>query len=169
MAERRPVVQNVVVKYSGLFNAKELWRLIENWFAENGYGDRPEIYHDEYVVKGHKDIEIRYQPYRKVSDYLKLEHRLIIKILGLEKKTIEKDGHKIKVDKGDLNIRFDSFLNTDYEGRWENRPEFFFIRTIVDKFVFKTYTGKYEKQLTDQVQQMKTLVEKYLNIYRSNS
>ncbi|MFP4112710.1 MAG: hypothetical protein ACLFUO_06985 [Candidatus Woesearchaeota archaeon] len=169
MPERRPVVSGIVIKYSGLFNAKELWKLIENWFDENGYSDRPEVYHDEYVVKGHKDIEIRYQPYRKVSDYMKLEHRLIIKILDLEKKTITKDGHKIKVDKADLNIRFDSFLNTDYEGRWENTPGFFFIRTLFDKFVFKTYTGKYEQMLGDQVQEMKTLIEKYLNIYRSNS
>jgi hypothetical protein len=166
MPERRQVVTGEKIKYTGYFVAKDLWRFIDKWFADNGFGDRIEIYHDEKVTKTHKDIEVKYMPYKKVSDYIKIEHRLIIKIFDLVKKTIEKDGHKIKVDQGSVDIQFDSYITTDYEGRWENRPEFFFLRTIFDKFVFKTYTGKYEGMIAKHVDELKQEIEGFLNIYR---
>lgn len=166
MPERRPVVMKEFLKYSGLFSARDLWKTIDHWFADNGFGDRVELYHDEKVTKTHKDIEVRYMPYKKVSDYVKIEHRMIINIFNLVKKTVEKDGHKLKLDQGDVKIQFDSYIITDYEGRWENRPEFFFIRTLIDKFIFRTYTGKYEAMTKQQVDELKAEIEGFLNIYK---
>jgi hypothetical protein len=166
MAERRPVTAGEKLNYTGLFSAKELWKLIDGWFKDNGYGDRVEIYHNEMVAKDHKDIEIKYDPYTKVSDYVKLEHLIFIKIFGLVKKNVEKDGHVLKLDHGTIDITFNTFINTDYEGRWENKPEYFFLRTLIDKFVFKTYTGKYEAMLAQQVDQLKFEIESFLNMYK---
>ena len=166
MPERRQVVRGEKLKYSGFFSAKELWRLIDKWFAENGFADRVELFHDEKVAKDHKDIQVKYQPYKKVSDYVKIEQRLIISIFNLVKKTITKDGHKINLDQADLTIQFDGYINTDYEGRWENRPEFFFLRTIMDKFIFKTYTGKYEAMIKTQIRELKNEIESYLNMHK---
>jgi hypothetical protein len=166
MAERRPVVTSVKLKYSGLFNCKDLWKFIEDWFKDQGFADRVEVYHDEKVTKTHKDIDIKYMPYRKMSDYVKIEQRLLIKVFNLVNKTVVKDGHNIKLGQGDIDITFDGYINTDYEGRWENTPNSFFIRTIIDKFIFRTYTGKYEAIIKEQIQSLKHEIESFLNMYK---
>ncbi len=164
MGERRPVVANKSVAYSGLFNAKDLWRFIDGWFADNGYGDRIEIYHEEKVHKTHKDIEVLYQPYLKMSDYVKVEIRMVIQFSNLIKKTITKDGHKINTNQGDVYIQFDGYINTDYEGRWGNTAGQFFWRTILDKFVFKTYNSKYDKIIADHIEELKSEIKSFLNM-----
>lgn len=163
MAERRTIVSGRQFHYKGLFNAKELYQLIDTWFADNGFGDRVEVEHMEKVTKTHKQIEIYYQPYKKVSDYAKIEIRLLIKIFDLKKQIVEYEGRKVNINEGDLNIEFDGYVTTDYEGRWVNKPSYFFWRTMMDKFFFKSYSSIPEKQVTDLVQELYNHIRQYLN------
>jgi len=166
MPERRPVVQGLRVKYSGLFKSKELWKTMDSFLADNGFGDRVELTNDEVVKKDKKDVYVKYKPYKKVSDYVKIEFIIEYSLSNLVKKTVTKDGHKINLEQGDVDININGFINTDYEGRWENTPQSFFIRTIIDKFIFKTYTGKYEGEIKSLCYELKSEIESFLNIHR---
>jgi hypothetical protein len=61
---------------------------------------------------------------------------------------------------------FDAFLETDYEGRWENKPFYYFLRTIIDKYVFRVYTGKFVGNLEADTRDLHQRIKSFLNLYK---
>lgn len=165
MAERRIIVDNLKLSYNGLFNATELYQLIDNWLREKGY-DKREIRNQEHVTKEGKYVELEMQPWKKITDYANTLIRVEIKIFKLTEVTIQSNGKKIRMNKGRLNIRFDGYLETDYEHRWEQRPIYFFIRTLFDKFVYASYTHQFENEIAENVNQLYDVVRGFLNLYK---
>jgi hypothetical protein len=162
MAERRTIVSGRVLRYTGTFSAKELYELIDQWFADQGFSGREEIEHMEKITKNHKQVEIFYQPTKKVSDFAKIELRLLITISELKRRIVELEGRKTNLDEGNLEITFDGYLTTDLEGRFESKPEYYIWRTLVDKFLKKTKNAKYEEMITNYIQELYTHLRKYL-------
>ena len=78
----------------------------------------------------------------------------------------EKDGKKVKLNKGDIQMIFDAFLETDYENRWETKPMYYFLRTLVDKYIFRVYTGKFVGNLAADVKDLHTRIKSFLNLYK---
>ena len=167
MAERRTIVSGRVLRYSGTFNAKELYELIDQWFEEQGFSDRDEIEHIEKITKNKKEVEIFYQPTKKVSDYAKIELRLIITISNLVRKVVEINGRSVGANEGDLEITFDGFLTTDFENRSENEPKHFLWRTVVDKFLKRNVSSEFETMISGNIQELYTHLRTYLEISKS--
>ncbi len=165
MSEVRIIVDGLSLNYEGLFNVKDFYMMIDRFFWEKGY-DKREINNLEKVEPEGKYIELELQPYKKLSDYAKIIIRIFIRMFDIKEVEIEVDGKKVKVNQGRLEILLDGFLETDYEGRWESKPSFVFIRTVFDKFIFKTYVGKHEGLLESEVNQLKTQMKSFLNLYR---
>ncbi|MFW5852481.1 MAG: hypothetical protein ACOCUR_00450 [Nanoarchaeota archaeon] len=164
MPERRTVVSGRVLRHSGTFNAREMYDLIDQWFADNGFSDRDEVEHMEKITKNKKEVEIFYQPSKKVSDFVKIELRLLITISGLKRKVVEINGKSVGVNEGDLEIAFDGFVTTDYENREENKPEHFVWRTFVDKFIKKTTVSEFDGMISGYIQELYTYLRRYLEI-----
>ena len=164
MAERELLVENKV-GYEGLFSVKELYRLIDAFFREKGY-DKREIKNSEKVTPEGKFIEVEMMPWKKVTDYAKNEIWMRIIIENLKEVEVEKNGVKVKLNQGSLKIVFYGYLTTDYENRWEQKPMFFFIRTLFDKFFLKQYVDDFKKNLLGDVNLIRNQVDGFLNLYR---
>ncbi|MFH1398525.1 MAG: hypothetical protein ABIG95_00245 [Candidatus Woesearchaeota archaeon] len=165
MVETQIIVDGESISYEGLFDAHELFMLIDSFFQEKHW-DKREIQSMEKVEPDGKYIELELQPYKKITDYVRYVVRIFIRMYNVTEVEIEKDGHKIKQNKGKIQIVFDGFMETDYEGRWEAKPMYIFIRTVFDKFIYKVYTGKFEAGLVDVVNTLKAQVKGFLNLYR---
>ena len=61
MAERRLVVDHLRLKYEGLFNATELYKLIDKWLNEKAY-DKRELRNQENVRPDGKYVELILMP-----------------------------------------------------------------------------------------------------------
>ena len=165
MVETQIIVDGETIAYEGLFDAHELFMLIDSFFHEKHW-DKREIQSLEKVEPQGKIVELELQPYKKITDYVRYVIRIFIRMRNITEVEIEKDGHKIRLNKGLVNITFDGFLETDYEGRWEAKPMYIFIRTIFDKFIYKVYTGRFEAELVDTVNMLKSQIKSYLNLAR---
>ena len=165
MSEKKIVVDHLSINYKGLFDVKELYRLIDSFFKEKGY-DKRETRNTEFVSPEGKYIELELEPFKKVSDYVKLIFRLTIIIKNLREVEVEKRKHKIRMNKGDVLIITDGFVMTDYENRWEGKPEYVFIRTIFDKFIYRRYTSDFEGMLVADVEELQAALKSFLNLYR---
>lgn len=165
MVETKIVVDGLSLSYEGLFSATELYMMIDCFFRDHMY-DKRETQNMEKVGPHGKYIELELQPYRKMSDYVRFVVRIRLKMFNVTEVEIEKDGHKVKLNKGKIDIVFDGFLETDYEGRWESKPSYVFIRTVFDKFIYKIYTEKFEGQLTEDVNTIYNQLKAFLNLYR---
>lgn len=165
MAERQIIVDHMRLKYEGLFDVTQLYTMINEWFREKGY-DKKERKNVESVLPTGKYIELEIEPWKKITDYAKFVIKLRIVMNDVKEVEVVRDGSKVKLNQGSVQIVFDGFLETDYEGRWEQKPTFFFLRTLFDKFVFKPYTERFKEKLIDEVNQLYSNVKGFLNLYR---
>lgn len=165
MAEIKTLVWLKPIKYSGLVDIKGLYKTIDKWLSENHY-DKVERRNFEDNYEDHKQIVIELAPYKKITDYAKVEIRIYMEFTNLTDEVVEKGGLKQKYQKGDLFFSFDCFLITDYENHWETKATYFFIRTLVDKFVYKGYIKRFEAEAVSDTNEIINEIKNYLNMER---
>jgi len=165
MAEKYLVLEQLKIEYNGIFSVQELYQIIDKYFREKGY-DKRELRHHEHVTENGKYIEIELMPWKKISDYVKNEIRIYITIYNLKDVIIEQKGKKIPMQRGELNVVVDAFLNTDYENRWETTPFYYFLRVVFDKYIYKGYIDGFEEKLKEDTSGLISTLKSYLNLYK---
>lgn len=165
MVEQRLIVDHMRLSYEGLFNVSDLFMMIDSFFKEKGY-DKREVRNIEIVRTEGKYIEIELMPWKKINDYVRHIIRLEMKMFNVKEVDVEKDGNKVKLNSGRINFVFDAYLQTDWENKWDMKPMYFFIRTLFDKFIYKSYTNMSEGILVENVNQLHTYIKSFLNLYR---
>jgi hypothetical protein len=165
MPERRVVVDELHLDYEGIFDSKALLNMIDDFFRERGY-DKRELRNVETVKPSGKNIELVIMPWKTITDYAKLEIKVRIWLRNLKQIEVKKDGAKLKLDQGTVNLIFDAYLTTDVEGRWESKPMFFFIRTFWDKFLMRSDTSKWEGLVTAHTKELHTQIKSFLNLQK---
>ena len=165
MAERMTIVDGEKIVYKGLFDFKELYSLIDHFLWQKGFDKRIKK-NEEHISKDSKFVHVVMQPWKKISDYAKHEIKIDINVRDAKEEIREIDGIKRKFTNGIFEATFFGYLVTDYEGSWENRPEYFFLRTLFDKFVYRLQTQNFAGMIKTDVRQMKGEVESFLNLHR---
>ena len=165
MTETKIILDNLAINYEGLFSAKEYFKFLDTFFQEKLYNKREPVSMEKVEAAG-KYVEQEIEPYKKMSDYAKFVIRINTKMFNVKEVEVEKDGHKIKLNQGRVAILIDGLIQTDYENRWSNAPFYIFMRTIYDKFIYKSYIDQFEVQLDQEVNQLHTQLKAFFNLYR---
>jgi len=167
MSELRIIVDHLKLDYSGLIDVKELFKLINAWFREREFHKKEDKNHEQNLPEG-KFIEYEISPWKKQGsdEYNKFIIKIRALFSNLKKVEIMKDEKKVEVYQGKVGIIFDGFLEHDSLHRWDDRPLFVFFRTIYDKFIYRTYTERFEQRLVHDVHALYDEIEKFLNTYR---
>jgi len=165
MAERRIIVDNLMLQYEGLFELRELYMLIDKWLRQKAY-DKFEKRNHEHVLKDGKYVEIELEPWRKLNDYAKITINVYIHVYNLKDVVVKKDNVDVKMNQGKIKIRFIGYLVTDYESLWEGKPLFYLLRAIIDKWVYRVSSDKYEAGVAEDVKHLHQNIKAFLNLYR---
>lgn len=165
MAERDIIVDKMRMTYEGLFSVTELYKMIDEWFEEKNY-DKKELKNVEKVTPEGKYIEIIVEPWKKVTDYAKNVIRIRMIMTDIKDVEVEKDGVKVRLNQGKIQMVFDGYLETDYENRWEQKPTFFLIRTLFDKYFYKPFTQGFQTGVKSDLNHLVTRIKSFLNLYR---
>lgn len=165
MAEIKTLIDGKSLSYEGVFNLRELYRLIDKWFRDHGY-EKQEIKNWEDVSQNEKQIILEIVPYKKVSDYARLDVRIFMIFSKLTEIDLDKDGIKFKMNKGRAEFYFDAYVVTDYENKWETRPVFYFIKNVFDKWVYRVYTNTYDGEVIRDATEIENEIRSYLNMNR---
>lgn len=168
MSEREVLIDKMRLTYEGLFDVVELYKMIDRFFKEKGY-DKREKHNSERVTAEGKFIELELEPWKKITDYAMNVIKLRIVMSDITEVVVKKGNVKVKLNKGKVKMVFDAYLETDYENRWEGKPLFFFLRTILDKFIFKPYTSGFRKNVMDDCNHLYNKVKAFLNLYKLES
>lgn len=165
MAEKRIIIDKKTLNYSGLFSFKELYKVVDDWLQEHDY-KKAELSSTESVSKDVKDINVYAEPSKKITDYAKYKIRINLTGNSLKKVEIQRKGKKLKLDSGTVNFMFWGDLETDFQDRWEQKAEYFLMRTLVDKFVYHYYMKGFEDGLRKDVEDLISHIKAYLNMER---
>ena len=160
--EIQHVVAGMQVNYEGIFNFSELLIMIESFFRKREYTKKVESHSEKVTEKG-RTIALRLRPFKKVKTN-KLEVQVWLNVSEMTdiKKTI--DGIPLPLNKGKVNIVIDAFVLYDMRGKWEARAEYTFIRTIFDKFLFKSKSKDYEGMAKADAVELRNEVASFLNL-----
>ena len=164
MAERRSILIRTL-GYTGLFSVSEFYKIIDEWLLDKGY-DRVEKVNEEIVEENSKQVRLWLEPFKKISDYAKIVLRLNIIMGDITEVMTEIDGVKKRLNKGTVEMRFEAMVETDYEGRLENRAIYFFLRYLFDRFFYRIYTKQADIRALEDANLLYEEVKSYLNIQK---
>lgn len=165
MPERQIVVDNERLSYSGIFDIKEIMKIIKDWAKDKAYF-MIESSHTESVKEDGKYADIKLEPFKKLTDYAKSKVKIRITVDQAKDRVVDIDGKKVKMYEGRVGFLFDGILETDYEARWEGKPVFYFLRTIFEKYVYAPFISKFEQTVKNDVDFLKTQLKSYLNMQK---
>jgi hypothetical protein len=165
LGERKVIYHDKTLSYEGIFDPKGLFRTIVKWYWDNSY-----FYFEkdsaEFVYEDGKQIEYEMIPYKKITDFHRLEIQLKANFRQLKEVDVELKGVKYRLFKGRADFTFDAILITDFENKWESRPFFFLFRVLIDKLIMKSSTSAYEALVVKDAQMLEEEIKAYLNMFR---
>ena len=106
MAEVKTLAFKDTFAYKGIFDPTQIYRHIQNWFSEHNY-DMHEAYNFEEVSENGKQIILKLEPYKKITDYAKIKMKVTMTMKNLKDKIIENNNIKHQLKEGDMNLRID--------------------------------------------------------------
>ncbi|MBN2458290.1 hypothetical protein JXB31_04130 [Candidatus Woesearchaeota archaeon] len=165
MTEKRDVVDNLELRYEGIFSLEELYKLIDDWQIQMGY-DRQEMKNFEQVFEAGRDIEIELQPWKKINENEKIIIKIIILVKKMKDIKVKMGDSEVKMNQGQVQVRFAGFLFTDYFHKWEGKPYFFFLKSLWHRFVYYLPTDRHESLVAEEVNKLYSNVKGHLNLMR---
>jgi len=163
MAEK-DILWGTKVKHKGIFDFKELYRILYEWFQSEDYNLGEKSYKESVGAGGSKQVEIEWEAYRNISDYFRFTIKVGWLILGMTETEVEIDGVKQKMNKGQLELSIKSVLVKDYESRWETKPFIKFLRTLYDKYLIPARIENYEGKLLGEMDELVAQVKSFLSL-----
>ncbi len=165
MVERKILVDEESMDYEGLFNLIELYSIIDDYLKIKGY-DKFEPLNEEHVYPAGKHVHIVLTPMKWHTDYVRKCLKIEIMMDDIKEVETEVDKVKVKLNQGKIKILFSGTLETDWEGRWEQRPIYFFIRTLFDKYIYRKHTKDFEIEIISDLNELREKMGAFLNLYR---
>jgi hypothetical protein len=165
-AQRTYLIDKHRFNYEGIFIVQDLYKLIDEYFEEKGY-DKCEIKNAEIVRDdGVRYIELVFEPWKKITDYAKVQIWLRVIIEDIKEVEIEKEGIKVNAHQGKVMFTFDVVVDTDYEDKWGTKTIFAVFRIFFDKYFLKKYTQQYYAEAIDDYKMLVYQIKTYLNMHK---
>jgi hypothetical protein len=165
MSEIRVAYPTKQIKYSGFFDVTKVHQFIFNWCGDHGF-DFVEELTAEKVYKTEKQINYKYTPYKKFTDFAKVVIHLKVLFEHVQKVNIEIDGIKKQMSKGDITFVMTGYVETDYENKWETTPLYYFLKTVFEKFVFGSHDKYYLNYTVKECRLLHEEFKAHLNMHR---
>lgn len=162
MVEKDQIFQGKT-KYTGIWDFKETYRFVYDWFIDKGYKLIEKGYTEKIKPDG-KEIEIKWKAKRKISDYFRFVIKADWRILRMTETEVQKEGVKVKMNKGYIEIKFTAILEKDYEHRWENSSFLKFLRGVYNRYIIRGRIEKYEEKLLGEVDEVIAQAKSFLTI-----
>ena len=165
MVETKWFVFPMSLKYEGLFDAKELYRMLNHFFRQKGFqSSNPSV--RETVHKDGKDIVYKWEPRRKSSDYSHHIIRTEISMHDVKEVRVKKDGKVLHLNSGRIEAKIEGILETDYENLWETQAFYQFMKTIMGKWLFKPADREKVEALKSDAKELHAQLQAFLNFYK---
>ena len=149
------------VTQDAVFNMHDLYRHIRSWLDNNGYITFEKDYRD-WVRESGRSAKIKLAPWKKVDDYIKFY--ISVKIGFKDLKDVEtKSG---LLNKGEVSVKFEAYIEKDYENKWENNFMTRFMRSLYDHFFAVDRITRYKKELQDESYELFNEVKSFLGIHK---
>lgn len=134
--EKNLIIDNRELKYKGLFRVDDIFMAMNKALEEKGYQLR-EKKNEELVTESGKKAYFELRPFKVKTNYVTLMIKIKITLDKVTESVEELHGVKQLYQNGDIVIAFDAWSLTDYANRWGMKPWFYFMKGMINKFLYK--------------------------------
>lgn len=163
MPEKEDVFSSKI-KFDGLLDFTEFYKFCYNWLSEEKGFDLSEAAYKEKIKGDSKDIDIEWKGKNKVTDYFMFEIKVEFKIINLKEVEIVKDGVKVKMNKGAVEVNMKGTLTRDYNGKFEMSATQKFMRSIYEKWIIPSRIDQYEAKIIGICDEFLSQAKAFLDI-----
>ena len=129
-------INNRQLSYKGIFRADDIFSTVNRALEEKDY-TKKEKKSEETVTETGKRIYVELRPYRVITNYLTLMIKIKITLDNVTESPVEHKSEKRIYQQGDVLIAFDGWVLSNYHNRWGMKPWFYFLKGLMNKFVYK--------------------------------
>ncbi len=164
--EKNLIINHREFKYKGIFRVDELFSAINRALEERGYEKREKRSEEVVTEEGRKSyIELR--PFKVMSNYVTLMIKIHIELERITEITEVLKGEKKLFQQGEVTLYFDAWSLTDYKGRWGMRPWTYFLKGMINKFIYKYPTESgFTGELVGDTAVIYARIKKLFNSYK---
>lgn len=162
MAITKPLTKQSIKK-KGFWNFTDLYNFTFNWLKDNGYSVKEKEYTEKASDAG-KELIIKWEGGRKMTEYFKGVIKVDWHILTMQKAEIERDGKVEKTNKGEVKLSCESSLVKDHEDRWVDHPWNKILRGLYDKYIMRTTNEDYEDKVKDDFKEFISQTKAFLEL-----
>lgn len=154
------------IKYNGVFNFGEFYKFCFEWLRdETGLGDS--LVEEKYAEKlsgDSKNIDVEWKGSRKMTDYFKMEVKVVFRIIGLTSVEISQGNAKIKTNKGSVEVSIKGNLIKDYESKFEKNWLQKFLRGVYEKTIIPSRVDEYQGKVMGACDEFLAQAKAYLDL-----
>ncbi|MBR9683763.1 hypothetical protein GOV03_04450 [Candidatus Woesearchaeota archaeon] len=172
---KRVQVATYRVKYKDVFDMKKFYEDLHDWLAEKGWADLADPGSDHYETfyleqvnpGGSKVITIKWRPQKipEKNSYYRYWMDVNIVCIGLVNVDVVKDGVKLKVNKGEMEITITAYMDLDYRGEWSSHPILkFFNKMFPDRIFNKELFGGHRDELYRESYELQTFIKQWFKL-----
>lgn len=147
----------------GYFNFKDLYSFCFEYLSDGGYSVSEGEYSESVGGDG-KEIKVKWDAKKKVTDYLKNTMSIEFSVKGMKDVEVEQDGKKVSTNKGSITVKVEANMERDYEDTWEKHQFWKFMRGIYDKYIVNTTIDEYEGRLSGAAKGFVAEVKSFLQL-----
>ena len=153
------------LSYNGPFDIVEFYKKVEDWISAKGKEKEIKKKVEHVEAKG-KKIEWFIEIWEDITEYARTVVRMRVLFTDVKEIKVKNDKRKKKLNSGNVLIIFDGILETDISGKWQQKPIFYFLRAVVDKFIYKFYMNKFEDKLAKDVYELNDTLKEFFDSYK---
>lgn len=165
MGERTLVVDHLKLGYEGLFNAPELYNLIQSFFFEKGW-DIKELINQEQITPRGKQVRIVLDPWKSVTEFYKIFLKIKIHMTDLKDVEVKHEGQELRLNQGIVRITFDGYVFSDRTTKWTEEPFYWFLTMLGKKYFFRNHFEKMETWLRNDLEDLHGRIKRHLNVFK---
>jgi len=161
----KDTVFNGKTKYEGIFSYKDFYKFCYDWLLEETELDP--LMEKEYAekIKGPtKEVKIKWEGYKKVTDYFKFTIKVEFHILNMSEVEVNQGGKKAKMNKAEVKLTVKGVLERDYDGKFETSGYRKFLRAVYEKWIIPSRILEFEDKLAGKCDEFVLQARSFLDL-----
>ncbi|MBT4651673.1 hypothetical protein HOC13_04080 [Candidatus Woesearchaeota archaeon] len=164
------------VKFNDVFDMKAFYESLHEWCKEydwideeDGFDHYETLYLDKTDMNGMKEMWIKWRPSKipTANSYYKYHLDFDYHVVGMSKKEIIHQGHKKKIDKGEVEIYITAQMELDYTGTWSSHPILKYFNKLFPERIFrKELFEQHKKELYREAYALQRFIKEWLKLKR---
>ena len=165
MVEKKFVVYELRISYNGPIKITDFYKEVEDWIKQRGMEKELKKKMEHLTPKG-KKLEWTIEIWKNINTFTKGVVRLRSIFNNVKEIKIKRKGKTIKIQQADILIQIDGILETDLSQRWEQTPLFYFLRALIDKYIWKFYTERYDGIVSGDAHDLHKTLQAFFNLQK---